>query len=205
MGKDNDQNVIALPLPTTDGKISLEQTLVDRRSIRHFSDKPLTIDQISQLLWAGQGMTDNRGFRTAPSAGALYPLELYAILGKLEGVPAGIYHYNHKDHHLIKIKEGDFRSELCAAGLSQGAIKNAPMTILISSVFKRTTIKYGQRGIRYVIMEVGHAGQNILLQAVSLGLGAVPIGAFNENDIIRLMDFGSEEQPLYLIPVGHEN
>jgi len=203
MGKNNDQSVITLPLPSRDGKTSLEQTLLNRRSVRRFADKALTIEQISQVLWAGQGATNDRGFRTSPSAGALYPLELYTIIGKMEGVLAGIYQYNHKDHQLIRIKSGDFRSELCAAGLSQAAIKKAPMTILITCVFKRTTVKYGRRGIRYVIMEAGHAGQNILLQAVSLGLGAVPIGAFNENDIIQLMDFGPEEQPLYLIPVGH--
>lgn len=203
MAKNNNRKTIALPLASTDGKVSLEQTLANRRSVRHFNDKPLTIEQISQLLRAGQGMTDNRGFRTAPSAGALYPLELYAIIGKAKGIPAGIYHYNFKDHQLINIKSGDFRSELCAAGLSQGAIKKAPITILIAGVFKRTTMKYGQRGIQYVLMEAGHVGQNILLQTVSLGLGAVPIGAFNENDIIRLMDFGPDEQPLYLIPVGH--
>jgi len=202
MANNKDREIIPLPPPATDSKTSLEQTLLNRRSVRHFTDKPLTVDQISQLLWAGQGMTNNREFRTAPSAGALYPLELYVITGQAERIPAGIYHYNCKDHQLINIKNGDFRSELYAAGLSQGAIKKAPITILITGVFKRTTVKYGQRGIQYVLMEVGHVGQNILLQAVSLGLGAVSIGAFNENDIIQLMDFGPEEQPLYLIPIG---
>ena len=202
MANDKDREIIPLPPPATDSKTSLEQTLLNRRSVRHFTDKPLTVDQISQLLWAGQGMTNNREFRTAPSAGALYPLELYVITGRAERIPAGIYHYNCKDHQLINIKNGDFRSELYAVGLSQGAIKKTPITILITGVFKRTTVKYGQRGIQYVLMEVGHVGQNILLQAVSLGLGAVSIGAFNENDIIQLMDFGPEEQPLYLIPIG---
>ncbi|MBC2715518.1 MAG: SagB/ThcOx family dehydrogenase [Desulfobacteraceae bacterium] len=196
--------MISLPEPTLNGNTSLEQILVARRSIRNFSDKNLSLEQIAQLLWAAQGTTSSNGFRTAPSAGALYPLVVYVVSGSNKGLAEGVYRYNANGHTLSKLSEKDFRDDFCNAGLSQTAIQKAPVTFLITGVFKKTTVKYGQRGLQYVFMEAGHAGQNILLQAEALGLGAVPIGAFQEKEIERLMKFSADEHPLYLISVGHK-
>ncbi|MFP4039984.1 MAG: SagB/ThcOx family dehydrogenase [Desulfosudaceae bacterium] len=203
MDKTPDQQTIKLPRPGMGLKeVTLDEALAGRRSLRRFSPDPLTLSQISSLLWSGQGITDERGWRTAPSAGALYPLEIYAITRKKSDLPAGIYHYVPRHHHLKMVKKGDFRPELARAGLGQPAIQEAPLTFVITAVFERTTAKYGNRGRRYVFMETGHAGQNILLAAAANDLGAVPIGAFDDHQVSRIMDL-EKEQPLYLIPVGH--
>jgi len=144
---------IKLPQPQFDSRSSVESTLLKRRSIRRYTDEPLTLVEISQLLWAAQGVTHHRGFRTAPSAGALYPLEIYIVAGKVTGLAAGIYKYKSNHHELLKIVEGDKRSELCRAALNQSAVKNAPVVILFCAVYQRITFKYGQRGIRYVFIE----------------------------------------------------
>jgi SagB-type dehydrogenase family enzyme len=198
----NKNDGIALPQPNTKGVVPLEQALMQRRSARSFNDTPLTLKHISQLFWSAQGVTDLNGYRTAPSAGALYPLEVYVIAGKVDGLSPGIYQYLPGKHEIKNIKTGDFRNDLCKAALNQAPIRHAPATILISGIFKRITGKYGKRGIQYAFIEVGHAGQNILLQASSLGLGAVPIGAFNDTGVGKLMGFNGDEAPLYLIPVG---
>jgi SagB-type dehydrogenase family enzyme len=198
-------DVITLPQPDTKGSIPLEQTLLKRRSVRNFKDIPLSLKNISQLIWSAQGITDKRGYRTAPSAGALYPLEVYVIVGKVDGLMPGIYQYLPGKHELKTIKTGDFRNELWKAGLHQTPIRQAPATILTSCVFKRITGKYGKRGIQYAFIEAGHAGQSILLQAVSLGLGGVPIGAFHDPEVSHVMGFNEDEVPLYLIPMGIPN
>lgn len=204
MSQYDDKDIINLPKPDRTGSASFEQTIASRRSIRDFSGRRLSIEQISQLLWAAQGTTSSHGFRSAPSAGALYPLEVYVVSGSNNGLDAGFYHYNSKNHRLIKISAADLRADFCKAALSQSAVNKAPVTLLITGVFKRTTVKYGQRGFQYVYMEAGHAGQNILLQAEALGLDAVPIiGAFQDKAVIRMMELTAEEQPLYLIPVGY--
>jgi SagB-type dehydrogenase family enzyme len=195
-------DMIVLPQPETKDGIPLEQTLLQRRSVRNFQDAALPLKHISQLLWSAQGITDVRGYRTAPSAGALYPLEVYLFAGKVDGLVPGIYQYLPEKHEIKTIKVGDSRNDLCKAALNQRSVCQAPATILISAVFKRITGKYGNRGVQYAFIEAGHAGQNILLESVSLGLGAVPIGAFEDPEVSRITDFKENESPLYIIPVG---
>lgn len=196
------ESIIDLPKPRYKGNITLEETLKERKSIREFSNQPLNLEEISQLLWAIQGITDESGKRTAPSAGALYPLEIYLLSGNVKNLPAGIYKYNPFKHHIMKIKEGDKREELSNVALGQPWVKNASVNFIIVAIYERTTRKYGNRGIRYVHIEVGHAAQNLLLQATALRLGAVPVGAFNDNEVKKLIGLKNNEQPLYIIPVG---
>jgi SagB-type dehydrogenase family enzyme len=190
--------VTSLPEPSTDGPLSLEGALVRRRSVREYSLEQLSISEISQLLWAAQGITNPRGYRTAPSAGALYPLEVYVVL---EG---GVFHYDPHAHNLTAVSAGDLRSDLYSVSLRQDAILNAPMVMVVTAVFSRTEAKYGRaRSPRYVHLEAGHAAQNVLLQAVSLGLGAVPIGAFEDTRVQEVLGLPADHEPLYLIPIGH--
>ena len=193
---------IKLPEPAKDGTYSLEKSLALRRSKRKFSSHPLTISNLSQLLWAAQGITSSSGFRTAPSAGALYPLEVYMVVGMVDKLYPAIYHYKPDDHALFLVKEGDFRAKLTRAALGQRAIQNAPAAIVIAAVYERTTGKYRQRGIQYVHMDAGHAAQNICLQATALGLGSVPIGAFQDGKVTEVMGLKKDQVPLYILPVG---
>lgn len=193
---------IPLPEPRYAGDVSVEQALRERRSVRSYKDDPLDISEISQILWSAQGITSRQGFRTAPSAGALFPLELYLIAGNVKNLPAAIYKYTPRDHALLEIVSGDRRSDLSRAALRQGSIKKAPAVILFCAVYERTTGKYGQRGIRYVHMEVGHAAQNICLQAIALGLHTAVIGAFHDAEVKKIAKLPAEEQPLYFVPVG---
>jgi SagB-type dehydrogenase family enzyme len=180
------------------GALSLEETLLRRRSVRGFSSEQLSLSEISQLLWAAQGITDPRGFRTAPSAGALYPLELYVVLEQ------GVFHYDPHAHSLTTVTAGDLRSDLYEVSLKQDPILDAPMILVVTAVFSRTEDKYGYaRSPRYVYLEAGHAAQNVLLQAVSLNLGAVPIGAFEDMRVQEVLGLPADHEPLYLIPVGH--
>ncbi|MDI6800917.1 MAG: SagB/ThcOx family dehydrogenase [Thermodesulfovibrionales bacterium] len=192
---------IKLPEPKYDSNTSVEQALLERRSVRVYKDESLTLTEVSQLLWAAQGITDPRGFRTAPSAGALYPLELYVVAGDVNDLPNGVYKYKPHKHELTMVVEGDKRTELCNAVLGQPWVKNAAAVIVFSAVYERTTGKYGERGIRYVHIEVGHAAQNIYLQAVSLNLGTVVMGAFDDEEVKKIMNIGDKEQPLYIMPV----
>lgn len=188
---------IPLPPPRLQGTISLEETLAKRRSVRQFRPDSISIEQLSQLCWATQGITHPAGLRTAPSAGALYPLEVYVLL------PQGVYHYDPQAHTLIRWQEGDLRPALHAVALRQDAILQAPAVFVITAVYERTQAKYGkQRSPRYVQIEVGHAAQNFLLQAVALGLGSVPIGAFYDEGVQEALNLPADHQPLYLLPVG---
>ncbi len=195
---------IALPPPRYDSNVSIERALMVRRSIREYEDKPLTLEQVGQLAWAAQGITDKRyGFRSAPSAGATYPLEVYFIVKRngVTGLPEGIYHYLPREHMLELIKSGDYSRELMRACLDQEWVADAAINIVITAIYERTTWRYGERGrIRYVHMEVGHVGQNIYLQCVSLQLGCVVIGAFYDEEVKKIL--GVDEEPLYVIPVG---
>ena len=193
---------IQLPDPRTDGDISVEAALQKRRSVRSYGIAPLKLFEISQLVWSAQGVTHPRGFRTAPSAGALYPLELYVVAGRIENLPSAIYKYRPQQHALIKIASGDKRTALSRAALHQGAIQKAPAVLLFCAVYERTTAKYGQRGIRYVHMEVGHAAQNVCLQAIALGLHTAVIGAFRDEALKELAHLPANEQPLYFVAVG---
>ncbi|MCK5193954.1 MAG: SagB/ThcOx family dehydrogenase [Desulfobulbaceae bacterium] len=193
---------IKLPKPQYDSNVSIEETLLKRRSIRSYKSEPLAIAEISQLLWSAQGVTNRKGFRTAPSAGALYPLEVYIAAGNVTDLDAGIYKYYPHRHEIVNTVKGNKRSELCRAGLGQSSIKNAPAVMVFCAVFERVTRSYGKRGIQYVHMEVGHAIQNVCLQAISLGLGSVIIGAFNDYDVKEVMNFELDEHPLLILPVG---
>ena len=192
---------LQLPPPLLQGE--LVQTLQQRRSLREFAPKPLSLESISRLLWAAQGITSPRGLRTAPSAGALYPLELHLVAGQVEGLPAGSYRYDPRSHGLQPCVRGDLRLGLARAALNQSWIAQAPAVVVIAAVPKRTTRKYGERGIRYVHIEVGHAGQNLLLQAVALGLGGTVVVAFGDDAVQRLLGLSAGEQPLVIVPVGH--
>lgn len=194
--------IIKLPEPEYDGKLSIEKALLKRRSIRDYKDGPLTLAEVSQILWAAQGITDPIGFRTAPSAGALYPLEVYVVAGNVNDIPDGIYRYKSRGHELVKVVKGDKRAELSAATLGQPYVKNGSAVIVLSAVYERTTKKYGERGIRYVHMEVGHASQNVYLQSVSLNLGTLVVGAFDDREVKRVMSMPEKEQPLCIMPVG---
>jgi SagB-type dehydrogenase family enzyme len=189
---------IKLPKPNEKGSISIEETLHKRRSVRDYKRGPLNQEQVSQLLWAASGKNLHR--RTAPSAGATYPLEIYLVVGEVEGLKKGVYSYSPPCHTLERKIEQDIRNPLSRASLEQRMIERAPINIIIAADYGRTTGHYGQRGMRYVHMEVGHVGQNISLQAIALGLGTVMIGAFEDRQVKEIL--GIEEEPLYIIPVG---
>ncbi len=196
-------SLLTLPVPLYDSETSVEQALHARRSVRTYKPAPLSLSEVSQLLWAAQGLTHPTGMRTAPSAGALYPLEIYIVAGDVTNLQAGVYHYNPQEHGLMLIREGDIRPELSEAALRQSAVEDAAIVLIISAEYERTTVKYGQRGIQYVHMEVGHVSQNVYLQAESLGLGTVFIGAFHEDEIRLILRISQEETPLGLMPVGN--
>jgi SagB-type dehydrogenase family enzyme len=193
---------IPLPAPALGGEISFEESLQRRRSVREYTTESLELTEISQLLWAAQGITDPSGKRTAPSAGALYPLEIYLAVGNINGLAHGVYRYIPGEHALIRNIDHDLRNQLHAAALKQDAVNDAPVVIIITAVYERTTAKYGGRGDRYVHMEVGAAAQNIYLQAESIDLGTVFIGAFHAEQVKKALQLQGHEQPLGLMPVG---
>lgn len=197
-----EKDIVKLPAPAYDGSTSIEKTLLKRRSVREYTNKPASLSEVSQVLWAAQGITDQRGFRTAPSGGGLYPLELYIVAGNVDDLPDGIYKYNPFKHELLRISKGDMRNHLCHAAHDQASIKNAAFVVIFSAVYERTTGKYGERGVRYVHMEAGHVSQNIYLQSVSLNLGTLVIGAFNDNEVKKVLKMPDREYPLCIMPVG---
>lgn len=193
---------IPLVEPRDDGSPPLGATLRRRRSVREFSDKPLQFEEVSQIAWAAQGITHRAGFRTAPSAGALYPLEMYVIAGNVTGLEQGVYKYGPVDHMLRMTGRGDRRSDISRTAFHQKWIQDAAAIFVLAAVFERTTIKYDRRGIRYVYMEAGHAAQNVCLQAVALGLGATTVGAFNDDALKAVVGMAPNEDPLSLLPIG---
>ena len=185
---------VELPSPETTDTMSVEEAIQRRRSIRSYADEPLSLQDISQLMWAAQGITDPVGnLRAAPSAGATYPLEVYVVVGRncVIALDEGLYRYDLYEHHLEYILEGDLRSSLAEAALGQGWVREAPINIVIAAVYERTTSRYGERGIRYVHMEVGHVGQNLYLLAEARGLGMVVVGAFHDDQ--HVLDFRDVE------------
>ena len=196
------KNTIQLPAPAYQSNVSLEETLQGRRSVRSYSDVPLSLNEVSQLLWSAQGITESWGGRTAPSAGGLYPLEVYFLAGNVTGLTSGEYKYIPEGHKIELKKTGDPRSGLAAAALDQAWVKEGSIVISIIAVYARTTQKYGDRGIRYVDMEAGHAAQNVCLQATALDLGAVTVGAFDDDRVRNILSLPEGEMPVYLIPVG---
>lgn len=202
-GLTNDNEVdmpqnIDLPEPRLAGTVSLEETVAQRRSIRSFAADTLTLEQTGQLLWAGQGITDeSRGLRAPPSAGATYPMTLYLVNAQ------GIFRYEPEPHRLSTVRTGDHRGALQRAALNQSSVGGAPVNIVVVAQYTRTTGRYGERGVRYVHIEAGHVAQNIHLQAVAEGLGSVPIGAFSDDEVRNVLELGDDLTPLYVIPVGH--
>jgi SagB-type dehydrogenase family enzyme len=193
---------IELPRPARSTGRSLERVLQERRSSRQYAREPLTRGELARLLWAAQGITGREGERTAPSAGALYPLEVDVAVGDVQGVPSGIYRYDPGDDELVLVMEGDRREELGAAALGQEYVSAGAVVIALAAVYERTTAIYGERGIRYAQMEAGHAAQNLCLQATALGLGTVVVGAFDDASVKRVLGLAPDEEPLCLIPVG---
>jgi len=188
---------IPLPQPESIIERSLFATLRARRSVREFSRRPLEWKEISALLWAGQGTTDAAlQLRIAPSAGALYPLELDAIIS------SGVFRYNPADHTVLQRNHQDVRSRLSSAALSQACLENSSCIFAVSAVPSRTLMKYGERGTRYIHIEVGHAVQNMLLTACALGLAGVPMGAFDDEAVSSVLELRPNEIPLYLVPIG---
>ncbi len=195
-------STVTLPKPKFQSAVSVEEALQKRRSVREFKKEPLTLSDVSQLLWAAGGMVSPVGFRSVPSAGALYPLEFYLVAGNVTGLPQGVYKYRLERHELAKISDGDHRKELYAASLHQESLQQAAAIVVISAIYQRTTVKYGERGVRYIHMEAGHASQNVYLQCVSLHLGTVAIGAFDDESVRRTVGMPDTEMPLYLMPIG---
>jgi SagB-type dehydrogenase family enzyme len=193
---------LELPSPRTKGDVSLEYCLLKRRSVRSYSSAALSLEEISQLLWAAQGITAEGYLRTAPSAGALYPLEVYIVAAHVDGLAHGLYHYRPKRHELVLVKPGDLRRELAGPALGQDCVTSAAAIMLFAAVYARTSRKYGQRAARYVHMEAGHAAQNVCLQATALGLGAVTIGAFEDDEMKHVAALPEAHEPMCLLPLG---
>jgi len=207
------QTIIKLPSPQLKGKVSLEETILRRRSVRRYRGEPLELSQLSQILWSAQGITGTGGFRAAPSAGASYPLEIFMFVGTQcviaskakqapEELQAGIYHYEADSHSLSLHKPTDLRPDLARATLNQEFIIEAPVDIVICALYHRTSYRYGRRGERYVHIEVGHVGENIHLQAVALGLATVEIGAFHDEEVRKVLGVDEQIKPLYIMPLG---
>ncbi len=206
MKKVADVNAGPIPLPAVQstGLLSVEEALKKRASVREFRREPLTLDEVGQLLWVAQGVNRPGGYRTAPSAGALYPLEIILVAGRVQDINPGVYRYLPRQHALDPLAEGDVRPALAAAALDQDCVANGATVLVITAIYERTTVKYGQRGIRYVHVEVGHAAQNIYLQATALGLGTVAVGAFQDDRVQELLNLPGNEHPLLIMPVGKQ-
>ena len=211
-------NIVSLPQPQIDVTVSVEKALNNRRSRRQFKDEEISLEELSQILWASYGITipvaDNPslrgGLRTAPSAGALYPLEIYIVVGKVRGIEPGVYKYLSQGHKIVRIANGDgkdgkedVRSALSSAALGQEMIKDAPVSLVYTAVPSRTTGRYGKRGQeRYIFIESGHSAENVYLQVEALGLGTCAIGAFSDVGIAEILKLPREEEPLYIMPIG---
>jgi SagB-type dehydrogenase family enzyme len=193
---------VALPKPSLEGEVAVERALALRRSVRAFVPEPLPLATVSQLLWAAQGITDPAGLRTAPSAGALYPLEVYLVAGAVSGVRAGVYRYEPRHHRLFLQSEGDPRAGVAETALHQDWVAEAPAIIVLAAVYERTARKYAERAARYVHVEVGHAAQNVYLQAAALGLGTTMVGAFRDKELAHVLGLPGDAKPLALLPVG---
>ncbi|HEX37540.1 MAG TPA: SagB/ThcOx family dehydrogenase [Candidatus Cloacimonetes bacterium] len=208
----NNSTEITLPDPSYESSFSIEKALYERRSIRSYDNTTsLALQEISQLLWAAYGVTKpyekpvflRGGLKTAPSAGALYPLEIYLVAWNVDELEAGIYKYFPENHSLILTIEGDKKNQLSSAAWNQTWMEGAASAIVYSAVYSRTTDKYGSRGQdRYVCMDLGHSAQNVYLQGVALGIGTCAVGAFNDKAIKKLLTLPDEETPLYIMPIG---
>ena len=198
---------ISLPKPSSDGKVSVEKAIKGRRTVRDFRQKSLSLNHLSQLVWSGQGITDSsENKRAVASAGALYLLDLYILIGEngVEKMEGGVYRYLPKEHSLLPTAKGDRRREIASASLSQMWMARAPVLFIITAEYRRITGKYGERGMRYALNEVGHVGQNLFLQAEALGLGAGIVGAFHDSEVSNVAGLPSKHEPLLIMPVGYK-
>jgi SagB-type dehydrogenase family enzyme len=188
-----------MPLPAVSSArgLALEEALSRRRSVRDFGGRALSAEEIARLLWAAQGITERaRGLRTAPSAGAIHPLEVYLVS------PDGVFRYEPASHALARIATGDRRGQLARAALDQDAVRLAAVDVVLAGAEGKLASKYGARAERYLFLEAGHVAQNVLLEAVSLGLGSVPVGAFRDDEVARVVELPSGERALYVLAVG---
>ena len=208
----NSPSVFVLPSPVTDGSMSVEEAIASRRSRRDFMDRAISLEQLSQILWAAYGITYpipdahpglRGGLRTTPSAGATFPLEVYVVVGNVEGLEPGVYKYVSEEHKLVRVIEGDIRNELSTAAFGQRMVREAPASVFYSAVFNRITGRYGERGILYAYIELGHSAQNVYLQVEALGLGTVAIGAFIDEMVGQILNLPDYEVPLYIMPIGY--
>lgn len=195
--------MLSLPDPSLKSGVSVEEALRKRRSIREYADRAISIDQVSQLLWSAYGITSPEGFRTAPSAMTAYPLEIFVLAVEVSGLAAGFYHYVPKGHGLRSRWTGDRREELYRCTFDQKSLRQAKAIIVFTAVYERMREKLGDAGDSHVHMDLGHAGQNLHLQAVALGLGTVVIGAFRPGEVTQVLALPEEMVPLYLMPVGY--
>lgn len=195
-----------LPSPQLKGAVSFEEALVARRTVRSFRGDPLTEEQVAQLLWATNGGNPKRqGRRTVPSAGALFPLDLYVVMGDggVHGRAGGVYSYDAGSHALRLLHSEDKRKDVAQACVGQMWVARAPVVVVVTGEYERTTGKYGERGTRYVHIEAGHAAQNLILQSVTMGLGAGIVGAFHDEMVSRVLGLPSSHRPLLVLPVGY--
>jgi SagB-type dehydrogenase family enzyme len=199
------EEVVRLPDPSLEGALSVEAALRARRSVREYHDAPLTLGEASQLLWAAQGITHADGLRTAPSAGALYPLEVHLVVGEIEGIDPGVYRYRPSGHSVVKVRGGDCRGDLAAAALDQEQVARCAVVLVLSAVYERIVGKYAERGVRYADMEAGLVAENVHLQVAGLGLGTVIVGAFEDDRVRSILGMVVNETPLLLMPVGRRH
>ncbi len=195
------QSRIALPEPAFKGK-ALEDAINERRSVRNYSSEELSLHELSMLLWAGNGITSEEGLRSAPSAGGLYPIDLYVVPNRVENASCGLYRYVPKGHELVLVKEGIYTEQLYEVSLGQAHVRDAAVLIALVATPERTAGKYGEIGEDYVLMEAGHIAQNTLLEAVSLGLGAVPVGGFDREAADGILGLDEKQDAVYLVAVG---
>ncbi len=201
-GEKMKERYIPLPQPDKKGKVSIEEVLSKRRSIRNYLNEPIKLSEITQLLWAAQGITANDGRRASPSAGATYPIEIYLANGSVIGLNKGLYKYIPEKHSLQLIYEKDLFFEICKSTYQIELLKRSAGLFIITAIPEKTTSVYAERGFRYIYMEAGHIGENIALQGVSLGIGTVMIGAFDDHKLSEILKLNKGEIPLYIIPIG---
>ena len=204
--KQNQGGSMKLPQPIMEGSISVAQAIRQRRTIRNYSSQILQVDQLAQLLWSAQGLTGSRRFkRAAPSAGALYPMDVYAVVGQnsVVQIDAGVYRYEPRAHMLALVTNQDLRDRVARAAISQMWMANAPINLVITAEYSRVMGKYGKRGVRYAQIEAGHIGQNLFLQAEALGLKAGIVGAFHDKEVAEVMNLPRSHEPLLIMPIGY--
>lgn len=198
---------IELPEPVRTGGPGLWQALRDRRSVRHYAGRPIELEALSQLLWAAAGPASKapggRILRTAPSAGARYPVEIYAIANRVQGLRSGLYHYKYSSHVLTPLAYGDLGLAAAAAAMGQDACRQASVVFVFTVVFDRTVERYHERALRYLFLDAGHVAQNLALAAAGIGCGTCMIGAFLDDQLCELVRAdGQQEAAVYMIAAG---